>query len=143
MPANRLRLELRFTASVLIGVRQQGQVAGTLHRNGQLALVVRLGAGDAAGNDLAGFGDVALEDAEILVVDALDAFGSEAAELAAAEKAGHGGTPLFVRELEWTGRTLRSKAVPHPDRRHRRSARHALPPAPSPSARLPSLPHPS
>src|ERR1044071_2040407 len=99
MPANRLRLELRFTASVLIGVRQQGQVAGTLHRNGQLALVVRLGAGDAAGNDLAGFGDVALEDAEILVVDALDAFGSEAAELAAAEKAGHGGTPLFVREF--------------------------------------------
>src|SRR5262245_57163447 len=83
----------RYDSSVLIGVRQQRQVARALHGDRELTLIVRLRPGDPAGNDLAGLRDVALEDAEILVVDLLDAFGSEAAELAAAEKTGHVRSP--------------------------------------------------
>src|SRR5687768_16824433 len=72
--------------SVLVGIRQQRQIARALHRDRQLPLIMRLGAGDAARHDLAGFRDVALQDAEIFVVDLLDAFGGEAAELTAAEE---------------------------------------------------------
>src|SRR5690606_30735411 len=75
---------------VLVCVRQEREIARALYGDGELALIVRLRAGDPARNDLAGFRDVALQDAEILVVDLLDAFGSEAAELAAAEETGHG-----------------------------------------------------
>src|SRR4030095_13695271 len=79
----------RYDSSVLVGVRQERQVTRALHGDRELTLIVRLRPGDPARNDLAGLRDVALQDAEILVVDLLDAFGSEAAELAAAEKAGH------------------------------------------------------
>src|SRR5690242_10044016 len=74
---------------MVVAVGQQRQEPRPLHRRGQLALVTRLGAGDAAGDDLAGFGDVLLKGGEILVVDVLDALCGEAAELAAAEKLGH------------------------------------------------------
>ena len=70
--------------SVLIGVGQERQEARALDRDGELPLVERLRAGDAARDDLAGLGDVALQGGEILVVDGLDAFGREAAELLAA-----------------------------------------------------------
>src|SRR5438445_794005 len=67
--------------SVLVGIGQQRQEARALDRHRQLTLIEGLGPGDAARNDLAGLGDVALERAEILVVDRLHALGREAAEL--------------------------------------------------------------
>src|SRR6266699_4784146 len=67
--------------SVLVGIGQQRQEARALDRHRQLALIEGLGPRDAARNDLAGLGDVALERAEILVVDRLHALGGEAAEL--------------------------------------------------------------
>src|SRR5687768_15686690 len=72
--------------SMLIGVRQQREVTRALDRRRELALVERLGARDAARDDLAGFGDVLLQRGEILVVDLLDAFGREPAELATARE---------------------------------------------------------
>src|SRR5213082_1145197 len=83
--------------SVLVGIGQQRQEARALDRHRQLALIEGLGPRDAARNDLAGLGDVALERAEILVVDRLHALGREAAELlttreaAAAAPAGSSG----------------------------------------------------
>ena len=50
---------------------------------------LRLGARDAAGDDLAGLGEVLAQGVEILVIDLLDALGGELAELAAAEELGH------------------------------------------------------
>src|SRR5690606_34793370 len=80
----------RLSGSVLVGVRQQREIACALDRHRQLALIVRLRTGDPARDDLAGLRDVALQSGEILVVDLLDAFGSETAELAAAEETSHG-----------------------------------------------------
>src|SRR6478736_4774598 len=85
-PATRLRV-------VVVGVRDQGQEARALDGGGELALVTRLGTGDAARHDLAGLGQVLAQGVEILVVDLLDALGGELAELAAAEKLGHGVAP--------------------------------------------------
>src|SRR5690606_21209594 len=84
---------------VVVGVRDQGQVTGALDRGGQLALVARLGAGHAARDDLAGLGQVLAQGVEILVVDLLDALGSELAELAAAEELGHGCAPQAASAL--------------------------------------------
>src|SRR5256885_10375785 len=69
--------------SVLIGVGQQRQKARPLDRHRELALIEGFRAGDAARNDLARLGDIALQGGEILVVDRLHPFGGEAAELAA------------------------------------------------------------
>src|SRR5690606_31809704 len=66
---------------VAIRVGQQGQVTGTLDGRGQLALVTGLGTGNAAGHNLAGFGDVGLEGFQVLVIDLLYAFGGKAAKL--------------------------------------------------------------
>src|ERR1044071_9997058 len=71
---------------MLIGVRQQREVTRPLDRGRQLALVERLGTRDAARHDLAGLGDVLLQDREILVIDLLHALGGEAAELATARE---------------------------------------------------------
>src|SRR6187455_3205009 len=71
---------------MLVGVRQQREVTRTLDRRRELALVERLRARDAARNDLARLGDVLLQRAQILVVDLLDAFGGETAELATARE---------------------------------------------------------
>src|SRR5687768_10571933 len=78
---------------VVVGVRDQREEARALDRGLQLALVLRLGAGDAARHDLAGFGQVLAQGVEILVVDLGHALGSELAELAAAEELGHGCAP--------------------------------------------------
>src|SRR5690606_30826180 len=43
-----------LSTAVAVGVGQQGQVAGALDSDGQLTLVLGLGTGDTAGNDLAG-----------------------------------------------------------------------------------------
>src|ERR1700736_1420335 len=71
---------------MLVGVRQQGQEACALDRNSELALIERLRARDAAGDDLARLSDVALQRGEIFVVNVLHALGCEAAELLAARK---------------------------------------------------------
>src|SRR6202011_2828515 len=71
---------------MLVGVRQQGQEACALDRNSELALIERLRARDAAGDDLARLGDVALQRGEIFVVNILHALGCEAAELPPAQK---------------------------------------------------------
>src|SRR5688572_32484400 len=76
---------------VVVGVRDQGELAGALDRGLQLALVLRLGAGDAARDDLAVLGQVLAQRVEILVIDLLDALGRELAELAAAEELAHVG----------------------------------------------------
>src|SRR5882724_223010 len=66
---------------MLVGVRQQGEEACALDRNSELALIERLRARDAAGDDLARLRDVALQRGQIFVVNVLDAFGREAAKL--------------------------------------------------------------
>src|SRR6185503_5892033 len=71
---------------MLVGVRQQREVTRPLDRGRELTLVERLGARNAARDDLAGFGDVLLERGQILVVDLLHAFGGETAELATARE---------------------------------------------------------
>src|ERR1700736_4145402 len=71
---------------MLIGVRQQGQEARALDRNSELALIERLRARDAAGDDLARLGDVALQRGQIFVVNVLHTLGCEAAELLPARK---------------------------------------------------------
>src|SRR5690606_15257087 len=60
-------------------------------------LVLGLGAGDAARNDLAGFGNVGLQGVEIFVIDLLDAFSGETAELTTTEETCHviGSSILF------------------------------------------------
>jgi hypothetical protein len=72
---------------MLIGVRQQRQEAGALDRRRELALIEALGASDAAGNDLAGFGDIVLQRGQIFVVDHRHAVRGEAAEFLAPCKA--------------------------------------------------------
>src|SRR5258708_28899557 len=79
---------------VLIGVREQGQEARTPDGELQLALIVSARTRDAARNNLAGLGDIALERRQILVVDLLDVVGRESAELLAAKKTCHVGLLL-------------------------------------------------
>src|SRR5690606_2627736 len=110
---------------VLVGIGQQSQVARALHGDGELALIVRLRARDPARNNLAGLGDVALQDAQILVVDLLDAFGGETAELAAAEKASHGPN-LDVLSEQAERIALRRTAQASRRRRRRQSDHRAL-----------------
>src|SRR5438552_13343826 len=71
---------------MLVGVRQQGEEARALDRYRELALIERLRARDAAGDDLARLSNVALQRGQILVVNVLDAFSREAAELLATGK---------------------------------------------------------
>src|ERR1041384_1339657 len=73
--------------SVLVGVRQQRQEARALHGDSELPLIEGLRARDTARHGFARLGDVTLERGEVLVVDVLHAFGSEAAELLAAGEA--------------------------------------------------------
>ena len=82
---------------MLVGVRQEREEARALHRLGQLTLVERARAGDAARHDLAGLGDVVLQGREILVVDALDTVSGELAELLAAKITGHVCGPSWMR----------------------------------------------
>ena len=56
----------------------------TLDRLGQLALVMRTGAGHTAGQDLAALGHILAQAGSILVVNVLDFINTESANLAAA-----------------------------------------------------------
>jgi hypothetical protein len=71
---------------VVVGVRNQGQETGTLDGGLQHALILGFGAGDAARNDLAVFGNVLAQGVQVFVIDAGGAFGGEFAEFAATEK---------------------------------------------------------
>ena len=78
-----------------VGVRQQRQEACALDRNPQLALVARLGARDAGGDDSAVFVDEILQQADVFVINQLDAFSRKAAELATTKQ----GIALFAAVL--------------------------------------------
>ena len=52
-----------------IAVRQQGQKTRALDSSRQLALILGLGTGNPAGNDLAGFGHIVLQRLKILVIN--------------------------------------------------------------------------
>src|ERR1035438_8086923 len=104
---------------VLIGVRQQRQEARTPDGELQLALIVSTRTCDAARNNLAGLGDIALERRQILVVDLLDVIGRESAELLATKKTCHVGLLFTVRP--WACRRRRRR------RQSRRGGVHFYP----------------
>lgn len=80
-----------------VGVRHQREEARTLDRSRELALITRLGAGDARWNDACVFGNEFLQHFDVLVVDLLDLVDREAAKLAALEQAAIGAfTFLFA-----------------------------------------------
>ena len=68
---------------MLVGVRQQREEPRPPDSELQLALIMSARARDAARDDLAGLGHVALEDSQVLVVVLLHALGGEATELLA------------------------------------------------------------
>src|SRR6184192_3523816 len=72
--------------SMQIGVRQQRQKTRALDRRRELALVMRLRAGDPRRHDLAVLLNEILEDVDVLVVDLLHLLRGEPAELAALEQ---------------------------------------------------------
>ena len=85
-----------------IGVRQQRQETRALHGHAQLALVVRLGAGDARRDQLAVLGDEFLQDVDILVIHFRDLLCGETAELAALEQLTRRTVLLVVFFLKYT-----------------------------------------
>src|SRR5918994_3273249 len=70
--------------AVVADVGQQRDLAGPLHRRGDLVLVAAARAGDAPGADLPPVRHVLLEGREVLVVDLVDLVAAIAAGLAAA-----------------------------------------------------------
>src|SRR5210317_84750 len=79
---------------MVVGIRQERQVARVLYRLGKLTLVTRLGTGNAAGYDLAGFADVLLEHVDVFVVDFGNTVRGEAAEFPASELTSHDISPV-------------------------------------------------
>src|SRR6185503_17768710 len=78
------------------GVGQQGDLAGVLHRDRDVTLVLPAVAGDPAGPDLAAVGDELPQQAGVLVVDVLGRVLAERADLLldlAQDRFGHGGAP--------------------------------------------------
>ena len=68
-----------------ISVRQQGQVASAFDSASQLTLVFCTGTGDTAWDNLTAFGDVVFQRSDIFIVDLLNAFRGETAELETTE----------------------------------------------------------
>src|SRR5690606_36241753 len=119
-----------FLDVVVVRVRDQGQEARTLDGGGKLALVTRLGARDAAGDDLAVLGQVLAQGVEILVIDLLDALGGELAVLAAAKELGHVCAPQAASAVS-SADSAAGLALPSPSpssSRRRRSLRSGLSP---------------
>src|SRR5258708_15223850 len=81
-----IRITCMAGSSMQVGEVQQGQESRALDRDAELALVPRLGAGDASRDDLPVLVDEVLQDRDVLVVDFLDLLGGETAEPAAAAK---------------------------------------------------------
>src|SRR4051812_50155648 len=78
---------------LLADVREQGELARTLHRDCDLALVAPARAADAPRTDLALLRDVAPELVDVLVVDLVDLRLAEKAGLAAAAAGGRPALP--------------------------------------------------
>src|SRR5262245_7085389 len=78
---------MTFMLGVLVRrhVRQQGHRARALDRMGQLPLVPRAAAGNAARDDLAALGDEAAEPTHVLVVDEVDLVRAKLANLPASK----------------------------------------------------------
>src|SRR5258706_15972268 len=72
--------------SVQVCVWHQREIARTLDRRRELALVMSARSGDPRRNDLAVLADEVFEQIDVLVVDPLDLLRGETAELAALEK---------------------------------------------------------
>src|SRR3954463_6366924 len=72
--------------SLLHDVGEEAEMARALDRLGEFALLLGRDGGDAAGNDLAPLRDEALEQADVLIVDAGGVLAGKGAGLAAAEK---------------------------------------------------------
>ena len=68
-----------------ISVRQQGQVASAFDSASQLTLIFCTSTGDTAWDNLTAFGDVVFQRSDIFIVDLLNAFLGETAELATTE----------------------------------------------------------
>src|SRR5690242_11843796 len=102
---------------MIVAVGQQCQEPRAIHGVRQLALVARLGAGDAARHDLAGFGDVLTQDIQVLVVNLLHALGGETAELLAAKEFGHVRVSGFDEAYAASSRSLRSSKLSSSRRR--------------------------
>ena len=79
---------------MVVGIRQQRQVARVLYSPGKLALVTRLGTGYAAGYNLAGFADVLLEHVDVFVIDFGNSLSGEATEFPASELTSHDISPV-------------------------------------------------
>ena len=95
-----------FTARVvvtatLVHVRQQSELARTLDRTSDLALVAAAGASDSARADLALLGDELAQRGDILVVDLLDLVAAVLAWLAPSAT----GPALLVSSPDWLAAT--------------------------------------
>jgi hypothetical protein len=74
---------------VIIAVRDEGQLTCNFDSGSELTLILRLGASDTAWNDFTVLSEILAQGIQIFVIDLRNAFGSEFAELTAAEKFRH------------------------------------------------------
>src|SRR5690242_21390466 len=89
-------------SSMQVRVGQEREEARALDRFRELPLVAGRRPGDARRDDLARLVHEVLEDLDVLVVDPLDLFRGEAAELAAAEQRALAAVLLVLAELPFT-----------------------------------------
>src|SRR4051794_14140026 len=93
--------------SLLHDVGEEAEMARALDRLGELALLLGRDGGDSAGNDLAALRDEALEQADVLVIDAGRVLAGERAGFAAAEEwACHGCLSFPLGFSEVAGRAV-------------------------------------
>src|ERR1041385_5639101 len=91
-------------------------MTGALDRLGEFALLLGGNRGDAAGDDLAALGHEALQQTNVLIVDAGSVLRGEGAALAAAEEwAGHGSVAPYSASSR-RGRSPRSSRGPRSPR---------------------------
>src|SRR4051795_12993060 len=111
---------------LLADVREQGELARTLHRDCDLALVAPARAADAPRADLALLGDVAPQLVDVLVVDLVDLRLAEEAGLTAPRPARRGALPApslaAIRFRCWQILLLRTECR-RPSRGSRRRSR--------------------
>ena len=94
--------------------RQQGDITSLLDGAGQTALVRGANTGKPPGNDLATLGDEALKQADVAVGDGIDLFGTEFADLFAAEELA--ATARAACGTRSAGRTSAASLSPTSDR---------------------------
>jgi hypothetical protein len=82
-------VQAKFLDVVVVTIWDQREFARDLDCRRQLTLIFSLGTGDTTRNDFAVLGQVLAQGVQIFVIDVRNAFGSEFAELTAAEKFRH------------------------------------------------------